>query len=160
MVLFYHIHKIGIKSGIVNRVIEWSNPSSLPPPNAVEENTTSATDEERDEEYENPSPKCGQWNENELLVVNLPTSNSFSPLLGITPDRFYYRNAKFWTVFGYGKWVSPWVFWRDAVEPNYEPCWASNFRVRMLLKGAVSRSLYQNQSTFLEFTNDTNMFSR
>ena len=44
----------------------------------MEENTISATDEERDKEYENLSPECGQWNENELLVVNLPTSNSFS----------------------------------------------------------------------------------
>ena len=44
--------------------ITSSNPSSLPPPNAVEENTTSATDEERDEEYKNLSPECGQWNEN------------------------------------------------------------------------------------------------
>ena len=60
--------------------ITSSNPSSLPAPNAVEENTTSATDEERDKEYKNLSPECGQWNENELLVVNLPTSNSFSPL--------------------------------------------------------------------------------
>ena len=60
--------------------ITSSNPSSQPPPNTVEENTISGTDEERDKEYENPSPKCDQWNENELLVVNLPTSNSFSPL--------------------------------------------------------------------------------
>ena len=56
------------------------NPSSLSLPNAVEENTTPATDEERDKDYENLSPECGHWNENELLVVNLPTSNSFSPL--------------------------------------------------------------------------------
>ena len=60
--------------------ITSSNPSSQPPPNTVEENTISGTDEERDKEYENPSPKCDQWNENELLVVNLPTSNPFSPL--------------------------------------------------------------------------------
>ena len=94
----------------------------------MEENTISATDEERDKEYENLSPECGQWNENELLVVNLPTSNSFSPLLGIMPYRFYHRYAKFCTVFGYGKWVSPWVFWRDAVEPKYEP-WLDQTRL-------------------------------
>ena len=60
--------------------IASSNLSSQSPPSTVEENIIFATEKECDEEYENPSSKCAQWNENELLVVNLPTSNSFYPL--------------------------------------------------------------------------------
>ena len=78
-----------------------------------------------------------------FLYYFLPRFSSFvdsyySPCgpLGVKPGRFYYRNAKFWTEFGYGKYVivpfcqapvtyqalfSPWVFWLDCVSAKYEP---------------------------------------
>ena len=52
--------------------------SSQPSPRVEDDSIICATNKE----YENPTstPACAQWKEDELLVVNLPTSNSFSPL--------------------------------------------------------------------------------
>ena len=60
--------------------ITSSNPSSLPPPNAVEENTIPQRMKNVIKNMKISQPECGQWNDNKLLVVNLPTSNPFSPL--------------------------------------------------------------------------------
>ena len=73
-----------------------------------------------------------------LSCLSAFVDSYYSPCgpLGVKPGRFYYRNAKFWTEFGYGKYVivpfcqapvtyqalfSPWVFWLDCVSAKYEP---------------------------------------
>ena len=74
-----------------------------------------------------------------LSCLSAFVDSYYSPCgpLGITNSRFYYRNAKFWAEFGYGKYlivlfwyasaayqarlVSPWVSRFDCVSPKYEP---------------------------------------
>ena len=69
----------------------WEKLNVHPPEKAITTDTSSQTTPRVEDdsiicatnkEYENPTstPACNQWKEDELLVVNLPTSNSFSPL--------------------------------------------------------------------------------
>jgi len=69
----------------------WEKLNVHPPEKVITTDTSSQTTPRVEDdsiicatnkENENPTstPACTQWKEDELLVVNLPTSNSFSPL--------------------------------------------------------------------------------
>ena len=55
------------------------NTSSQTSHEEMEDKCTDST-ENKETTTATPTSKCNQWSKNEIVLVNLPTSNSFSPL--------------------------------------------------------------------------------
>lgn len=56
-----------------------ANTSSQTSHEEMEDKSTDST-ENKETTTATPTSKCNQWSKNEIVLVNLPTSNSFSPL--------------------------------------------------------------------------------
>ena len=56
-----------------------ANTSSQTSREEMEDKSTDST-ENKETTTATPTSKCDQWSKNEIVLVNLPTSNSFSPL--------------------------------------------------------------------------------
>ena len=56
-----------------------ANTSSQTSHEEMEDKSTDST-ENKETTTATPTSKCDQWSKNEIVLVNLPTSNSFSPL--------------------------------------------------------------------------------